>query len=948
MRDRIISDKWPKQPYRGLNYYDEQDSALFIGRDVEIQECAEKFSAHSVKILILQGSSGAGKSSFLRAGLIPSLKANPDERVEFICGEENVIRCTNIPLYWISKAVEKKIKERGLLLDEHLSADKRQQLTDFCIRLESGPPATYDQQGNELLTALSSISSITCGTLTLVIDQAEEILTNVSNDSKLSKSDHAFFRFLQDIYILNIDVKVIIALRTEYYGRFCDEFDVNDDRRVISFLLRPLRSRSGLTEIIEFPANRAINSDGTLHYGFSFSHEAAEKIVDDLLKYLQHGAVTPLLQLVCADLYQTNMGCKEITSSDYQAGQLSTLGMKYLRIAISKAVDLPKEHGIVTRWHHVLCHLVNKQGGGTVVSGIATLAILKEKATEAGIAGDIAPVLERMCDSEYPILRGQPIQNPTQFSLKHDVLSIFLERWKLLHEASVRMRKKSQLRWIAGGISGIALLAVAYANIDRIARSELRDAATQVRINFAKNAPGSDFSQSLLWLVANIDGAGNDNKLKAASYLALKDIVQRSPWFAGRFRAVGYSKDGKSILLLSDTERTVSEIGMGPDGAVVKSTLIYKKNDDRMNWIPSVGYLDNLGPAVFDEGMLHYWKNGQVNSIPVSANLREEIKLLRVPRAEITGGALRFLAVGEGKGEAKIQGILLNPQASAPELSGKLELIAMVPDFTPFPLYADGKSQVYAYYQKRSDGRTSELVVQKPGSKPIATGQISVTAGGAVNANRKSFTFSFFANDDSKLILKQERSGISIQSINGTKVSTTPLTLANNGNWSDGAHTDFSALAEPYTDWSYSYIAAVTADGNARIGWPASNGLWLAQTVAPDSTELRPINNLLGPMLTGESGGSRLQFSIDGKFLTLQQQPLFNRPMQVRIFNLSREWQDAISSMSDQKLLKVACEIAKFHPDANINARAIAMLSKSAVTKPGIKEPIPCESTLKE
>ena len=64
----------PAQPYRSLGYYDRADRALFTGRDGDIVRFAATLDRSDTRILILHGESGLGKSSFLRAGVIPYLE----------------------------------------------------------------------------------------------------------------------------------------------------------------------------------------------------------------------------------------------------------------------------------------------------------------------------------------------------------------------------------------------------------------------------------------------------------------------------------------------------------------------------------------------------------------------------------------------------------------------------------------------------------------------------------------------------------------------------------------------------------------------------------------------------------------------------------------------------------------------------------------------------------
>ncbi|MCD9878431.1 nSTAND1 domain-containing NTPase [Streptomyces guryensis] len=61
-----------RAPYRGLARFESGDSDLFFGRGKQVRELLGLVRAH--RFAVLSGASGSGKSSLLRAGLIPALR----------------------------------------------------------------------------------------------------------------------------------------------------------------------------------------------------------------------------------------------------------------------------------------------------------------------------------------------------------------------------------------------------------------------------------------------------------------------------------------------------------------------------------------------------------------------------------------------------------------------------------------------------------------------------------------------------------------------------------------------------------------------------------------------------------------------------------------------------------------------------------------------------------
>src|SRR5262249_38191862 len=63
-------------PYRGLAAFEEQDAAFFFGREAAATAVLDRMSRllAGTGLLVVSGASGAGKSSLLRAGVLPRIR----------------------------------------------------------------------------------------------------------------------------------------------------------------------------------------------------------------------------------------------------------------------------------------------------------------------------------------------------------------------------------------------------------------------------------------------------------------------------------------------------------------------------------------------------------------------------------------------------------------------------------------------------------------------------------------------------------------------------------------------------------------------------------------------------------------------------------------------------------------------------------------------------------
>lgn len=102
---------WPpdddreRPPYRGLRPLEADDAGIFFGRDAPVVEALDRLRGlsenRSARLFVILGASGAGKSSFLRAGILPRVRRDDRRWMPFpivrperavITGETGLLR----------------------------------------------------------------------------------------------------------------------------------------------------------------------------------------------------------------------------------------------------------------------------------------------------------------------------------------------------------------------------------------------------------------------------------------------------------------------------------------------------------------------------------------------------------------------------------------------------------------------------------------------------------------------------------------------------------------------------------------------------------------------------------------------------------------------------------------------------------------------------------------
>lgn len=440
----------PPSPYKGISFYGPEDEMIFTARDDDVLKCAKIIGEMSTRILILQGRTGCGKSSFLRAGFIPFLE-KPEHGFRFIKDEKAkakalFIRSTRNPSTKLSESVYEFASEGYVVkTPEGIS---RIDLTPALLGIEKREDFVEDigSDSKRMLTALGILSSLIPTTLILIIDQAEEVMTSGYNAEDQHLRDN-YFKFLAAFSSEKIDMRILIAIRTEWYGLFYNGIRKWDwqPQNIREYLLDDL-SESQIALAIKHPST--INQ-----YGFSYEEGLPDKIAADLMENPQQGGILPVMQIICGKLYERVKKKKSksciITKEDYsKLGGAKRQLAEYLEDVLLKLCRLHSAPTFeVNKWYKVLDMLVKVQVDGTVTTELKSEQELKNKALSLKCRIRFDKAMNYLLEDTNRIVQRTNIFNLISnetivcYSLGHDAVGLALTARRLITEGISKFEK---------------------------------------------------------------------------------------------------------------------------------------------------------------------------------------------------------------------------------------------------------------------------------------------------------------------------------------------------------------------------------------------------------------------------------------------------------------------------------------------------------------------------
>ena len=294
-----------RSPYPGLLCFEQEDAAIYFGRDSEIRELIERLQVlriHGIgRLLVLLGCSGAGKSSLLRAGLLPRLARSGRHWL-------------HLPPF---RPGSKPCKALAQALAEALDGERDWRQLDNLLN-QAQAQGSLPQTLADLAVDLRLANKAQGAQVLIAVDQAEELFTEADPEQL-----RRFFSILSAALAECASFQVVMTLRSDFLGYLQAAEGLTVPLQELS--LAPLPGER-IAEIIKGPAQVA-------------GIELEEAFVQAAVQDARTDDALPLLAFALRELHDRYGQDRLFSLSDYRALGNAQEGLSPLENAVRRAAD---------------------------------------------------------------------------------------------------------------------------------------------------------------------------------------------------------------------------------------------------------------------------------------------------------------------------------------------------------------------------------------------------------------------------------------------------------------------------------------------------------------------------------------------------------------------------------------------------------------------------------
>ena len=379
---RTVALQIDESPYVGLSSFQEKNAGTFFGRNREIAAMVTRIRDRPLMAVV--GSSGVGKSSFVRAGLVPALKRSGET------WETLVVRPGRKPLDALAATIAPMVATAANLADD---LDEQRKLVET-LRREPG------HLGHVLRLRARRDNRH----LLLFVDQFEELYTLVADPAERAAFTACLSAVADDA---TSPLRVVLSIRSDFLDRVAEDQQFVSEMSQGLFFLGP-PNREGLADAITQPADMA---------GFRFE---STDIIDNMLDHLETtpGAL-PLLQFTAAKLWETrDIARRMLTRQSYAAmgGVAGALASHADRVI----TDIGPQKAPLVR--ALLLRLVTAERTRAIVP----IAELRELSREVG---EIQRLIDQMVDARLLVVQTLEGGKGSTVEIVHESL---VQGWPML------------------------------------------------------------------------------------------------------------------------------------------------------------------------------------------------------------------------------------------------------------------------------------------------------------------------------------------------------------------------------------------------------------------------------------------------------------------------------------------------------------------------------------